>query len=298
MGSLQERIRRLQEENRARQQREETATVQREQAARVASEIADQIKRNAETQERNNIAKFLRILDEQVVTQRMEEVRRSVWGGHGSVVNQSTESTRAIKLLFKHRTQIPETYEKNWTSKEKEYYSSQSQGGDSYTAWRYLQRYESGIERWHKVVKPSYLEVGIRFGSASINGKSFPAFLNVVDTDVSLYQMGIGSFSAMAKRASDMGSHIGQMLREASVPYEDESGRPFSKRARSSHGGSSWHSPSYFYRLDTSFSVDNGVVLGLTDGIDGRLVGEFLDYTLALSSMLRQKEGKLPSQLR
>lgn len=294
MGSLQERIRQLQEEERIRGQREATTAAQREQAARVVLQAADQARHDAETQERNRTTFFTGILNEQQVAQRLEEVRRSVWNGHGSVIEQSTDSSRSVKLLVKYRTKIPETYEKSWTSKEKEYYSSVSQGGDRHIQWTYPERYESGVERWHRVVRPSYLEAKVRSSSISIDGKSFPATLYVVDTDVSLCQW-MGSFYALAKKASDMGSHIGQMPYSINVPYEDEKGQPFNKRARSSRGRSSFHSPSYFYRLETSFSVGNGVVLGLNSGIDKGLVREFLDYNLALSSMLRQKEGKLPS---
>lgn len=291
MGSLEERIRKLQEEDRARQVGLQEQARQRENIARNIEHQAMLQRNEEQRRQREEKSGYVRILDTEDIARKLEDIRRQVWQSQGNVDEDRSDSGRFVRLLFDFKTRIPETETKTWMESFMESY--QTQGGDSAYGPNSRKQSVMSVKQWHDVIRPSYLEVGVNVSDRNWDLKT-PA-LYVIDTDVDLYSTNMGHTVEMERMATNMGSNINSLQR--TIQYKDTSGRDFHKEARKSKGGVLYR-PTYSYRLESSFTTYGGIQLGLTPGLSRDFIKEFLDYNLALSCMLRQKESKLPSQLK
>lgn len=309
MGNWQEKIRQIQEEERRRiLAQEEKARIARQAQQEAQLKAAKDAELRAR-EENERKANFFEILDKLKVKQSLEDIRRQVWQGHGSVVESKSDSVRLIRLLFDFETQIPEVETKKWTERKEESYTYVDQGGSSRRGTFFPRRESTRVKTWYVVKKPSYLEVGVDTNSVrfevyrlisnnmySPETRSFPATLYVIDTEVDLFELDLQSFNELRHKAVRLGSGLRSMNRD--IRYKDRSGRDFYKEVHHSKGGASFHDPSYSYSLDSTFTAWRGVKLGLTPEVDEGLVAEFLQYGLALSSARRIEQRKPPSELK
>jgi hypothetical protein len=296
MGNWQERMRQIQEEEKRKilaQGVEIRNTRQAQQEARLKSARDADIKAREANEKK---AKFLEILDRLKVKQSLEEIKDQVWQNQGKIIEGKTDSNRFARLSYEFETAIPETEHKEWRQRveitRQEHYEI---GGNLSTSYTTVDRSKRRVVAWHKVIMPSYLEVGINYPSQFYGFDA--ADLYVVDTDISLHNRRFGEF-ADARFNFTFSTRV--------INYTDRKGNKFSKEPRPRSGSeSSWildglldrHSrttyTSYILNDHHTMPVVNFKLFHETESV----ADEFVNHSLAVSSFLRKSQNKLPLQL-
>lgn len=284
MGNWQEKMRQMQEEERHRiLAREEEAKIDRQvrQEAQLKSAKDEELRTRAENERK---IKIFETLDRLNVRQALEEIKSQVWQNQGTIIEQKTGSNRFVRLSFEFEAAIPETQHKRWNKVVGRHWEKHEYSSGNYVD-ETVEKNESRVVAWHKVIKPSYLEVGINYPSSIISPGRL-ADLYVLDTDVDLWAVKEGS----------------SVLGVREIHYTDRKGNRSSKslpRGESGPSGIFWSGPTTY----TSYSLDDHKIasitsLGLPSDMNEGLTNEFLNSCFAVSSALRKSQGKLPSQLK
>lgn len=315
MGNWQERMRQMQEEKRRkifaqeekekidRQNREKARlreeasifTLQtRQEEARLKSAKDAELRAKAENEKK---VKFFETIDKLNVKQTLEDIRREVWQNQGKIIEGSTNSRRFVRLSFEFETAIPEIQHKEWeervASTRQEHYELGGNLGTSYTT---VGMSKSRVAAWHKVIMPSYLEVGINYPSIFSSGHV--ADLYVVDTDIRVNNSMFGEFASNKKVNLTSSDRI--------INYIDRKGNRFSKEPRPSGVSERNWILQGLMDLDlrtthTSYSLNDHygtpVVYFKLFHETESMADEFLNHFFAISSFLRKSQGKLPLQL-
>lgn len=277
MVNLNERIRQLQEEEKQRIANQQARVILKQQVEQLKLQKDAELRNAARKQEDERKLKLFGILDNLQVRQKLEEVKRQVWQSQGVISEEQPDLTRyggstsrVIRLGIDVKTRIPEL--------ETKIYSVAVNEGERGTI--YDTRFSTRVYKWHDVLKPSYLGVGMDIEKSSTT-------LYVTDTEVDLLSGKVGSHNLRGK-AESLGVSLDSTYR--SVSYMERSGKQFNRKTHDSQ--------SYSYSLDKSFQVGEVELKIKNPEVSTGLMGEFLEHFLALSYVLRQAQGKLPLQLK
>lgn len=289
MGNWQERLREIEEKEQQETVNMRAQAVLRQQQENLRLQKEKELRNVAERQEEKIRLKFDGILQNLHVRQKLEEVNHQVWQDQGFVVDLN----RLVRLSFDYEITIPEIQNEEWDvvvergSEHTEFF-----GWNTYIKTQRISR--ARVINEYKVIKPSYLEIGIsNEGSGPLHRT-----LYMLDTEVELNYYEDKVFHELAKKAGE--TRIGDSKK---IEYTDIDGNIFNKKPRLKHGSSLLDF--FIGRGDHDFSYNlvnshyaTCISIALPSEPDIKAMGDFINYGLALSCSLRISQNKLPSQLK
>lgn len=243
----------------------------------------------AKRQEEEKKLKLFGVLDSLQVKKILEDIKHQIWQDRGNVIEDKTDENRFIRLSFDYRTITPEIETKEWDvvvgkgSEHVEFF-----GWGEYNITEHRSKTKTVKE--YKVIKPSYLEVGVDYQASTM------PTLYILDSEVELSTYDNPTFSDLAKKSGGVA-----MGKSREIQYADVDGNIFKKEPRPKDiGGLGWLTGR---DVNTSYSLAqshyaHSVEVILPSEPDIKALENFINYGLALSCSLRTSQGKLPFQLK
>lgn len=302
MTNWNERMRQVQEAARQATDHKQAKITLEQHNEKVKLQGAAELRSITERQEEESRLKYFEALDALRVKEMLESIKHEVWQDRGVVSEDSRDvedryrsewpvAEKFVKLSFDYQTTIPEIETKKWDVKVGEGYEHvEFSGGHTYAIKE--ERSKTKVVKEYRVVKPSYLEVGV---DVTKTGKY--ATLYILDTEVDLPTED-KTFSDLARKTGVR--FVGRLSR--TIKYTDTKGNMFDKQPRPTDygNGSGWLTGR---DIHTSHSLANshtavGVEIDLGSEPDIKALKNFVTYGLTLSCFLRKSQNKLPLQLK